>query len=247
MRIFVLAAVAAFFAGVAASAAASGLDSEHLFGLTEGSDIGAAGEREVELEFGARLGKNGGTYRVFSQATALKLTLTDSFRVAPFVGGDFHHIHGVTGLPDMNRGAFSGGGFEMKYRALDRQAAPFGLTFTATPTWGHVDDISGERVTSYGAYFAALMDRELIAGRLLGAFNLIYATGASRTRATGAWEHDSTLAVSGALSGRLSERVFVSGELRYERAYDGMGWTGSPATACSPGLQSISNYPSRPG
>jgi hypothetical protein len=67
------------------------------------------------------------------------------------------------------------------------------------------------------------MDRELITGRLLGAFNLAYATGASRIHATGIWEHDSTLAMSGALSGKVVEGVFVGGEVRYERAYEGMG------------------------
>src|SRR5262245_50365318 len=131
-----VASLVALLACLASPALGSGIDSEHLFGLTEGSDIGTKGEREVELEFGGRFGKNGGTYRVFSQATALKLTLTDSFRVAPFIGGDFHHIRGVPGLADQNQAAFAGGGFEMKYRALDRQSAPVGLTFAAVPSWG---------------------------------------------------------------------------------------------------------------
>jgi hypothetical protein len=218
-----VASVVALFVCLASPAPGSGIDSEHLFGLTEGSDIGTAGEREVELEFGGRFSKGSGTYRVLSQVTALKLTLTDSLRVAPFVGGDLHYIRRVPGLIDQNRAAFAGGGFEMKYRALDRQSSPVGLTLAAVSTWGHVDDVSGERVTSFGGYFTALADRELVAGKLLGALNLIYATGASRMHATGAWEHDSTLAASTALSGKVTEGVFVGGEVRYERAYDGMG------------------------
>ncbi len=154
MRIVVMAAVAALFVGLAGSVRASGIDSEHLFGLTEGSDIGAAGEREIELEAAARFGKSSGTYRVLSQATALKLTLTDSFRVAPLVG--------------------------------DSPAASARRSRQALPS-------------------------------LRGAARAVRDGRICRDM------HDSALAASAALSGRLSERVFVSGELRYERAYDGMG------------------------
>lgn len=202
---------------------ASGIDSEHLFGLTEGSDIGTPGERELELEFGGHLGKRDGTYRVFSQATALKLTLTDSFRVAPIVSIDRHKIRGVTGFDDRNQWALSEFAFEMKYRAMDRQSSPFGLTFGATPSWARVDEAGGERADSFGLNLTALADKELIADRLLAAFNLGFATGAGRLHASHVWQHDSSLFVSGALSARLSERVFIGGEVRYERVFEGMG------------------------
>ena len=41
------------------------VDSEHLFGFTEGADIGAVGELELEQETTGRLGKRGGTFRAF--------------------------------------------------------------------------------------------------------------------------------------------------------------------------------------
>ena len=218
-----------------------------MFGLTEGSDIGAAGEREIELEAAARFGKSSGTYRVLSQATALKLTLTDSFRVAPLVAIDRHSIRGVPGMDDRNQWALSEVAFEMKYRALDRQSAPFGLTFGMTPAWGHVDEANGERVKSFDISATALADKELIANRLFAAFNVAFATGVARVRATGVWEHDSALAASAALSGRLSERVFVSGELRYERTYDGMGldWFAGHGLFAGPAI--YIKYPNRPG
>jgi hypothetical protein len=222
MRNFLL-AFAILSSSLPTAAAASGVDSEHLFGLTEGSDIGTRGEREVELEFAGRWGKHDGTYRALSQTGALKLTLTDSFRVAPVVAIDRHQIGGVPGLTDTNQWALSELAFEMKFRATDRQNAPFGLTFGVTPAWGHVDETSGERTRSYGASVTALADKELIADRLFAAFNLVFATGAARVRSTGVWERDSALGVSAALSGRASERVFVSAEVRYERVFDGMG------------------------
>jgi hypothetical protein len=212
----------AWMAFGAPAATGSELDSEHLFGLTEGSDIGSKGERELELEAGGRLGKQGGAYRVFSQATALKLTLTDSFRVSPLIAFDHHHIRSVPGLGDRSSLALGEVAFEMKYRALDRSAAPFGLTFAATPHWSPIDETSGDRATGVGASFAALADRELIAGRLLAAVNVSFDTGASRMRSTGVWEHDSGLGASGALSLRLGERVFAAAEVRIESAFDGM-------------------------
>jgi hypothetical protein len=218
----VLSVVAAVHIGLANPALASNLDSEHLFGLTEGSDIGTPGERELELELAARAGKRGGVYRVLSQANALKLTLTDSFRVSPIVGIDHHRIRGVPGLDDRNQWALGELAFEMKYRVLDRQAAPFGLTFGATPTFARVDEVGGEWVDGYGMKISAMADRELIAGKLLAAVNLGYSPEASRPHATGVWEHESSFAASAAISGRVTERVFLSGELRYERAYDGL-------------------------
>jgi hypothetical protein len=206
----------------ATAASAGNIDSEHLFGLTEGSDIGTRGERELEFELAARAGKRGSAYRVLSQVSALKLTLTDSFRIAPLVAIDHHRIRSVTGLDDRNGWALSELAFEMKYRALDRQAAPFGLTFAATPSWMCADGISGERADGIGVYFAAMVDKEMIAGRLFAAVNVGYAPAVSRAYATGTWERESGIAVSAALSGRAAERVFLSGEIRYERAYDGL-------------------------
>ena len=69
---------------------------------------------------------------------------------------------------------------------------------------------------------AAMADRELIVDRLFAAVNISFDTGASRDRTTRAWEHDSGLGASGALSLRLGERVFAGTELRFESAFDGM-------------------------
>lgn len=223
MHLVGIAIVAALVWVVAEAASASNLDSEHLFGLTEGSDIGSAGEREVELEFAGRGGKRGAAYRVLSFATALKLTITDSFRVSPFFAFDHHRIRGIEGLDDRNRGALGEAGIEFKFRALDRTRAPFGLTFGLTPYWGRLDETTGERVTGYGANLFVMADKELIPSTLMTAVNVGYTPGASRNIATGVWSHDSGLFASAALSGRIADGVFLAGEIRHERAYGGMG------------------------
>jgi len=218
----VAAIVVASAVGWAAPSRGNDLDSEHLFGVTEGSDIGNSGERELELEAGGRFGKRSGAYSVFSQTAALKLNLTDSFRVSPVLGVDHHRIRSVPDLGDRNASAFGEFAFEMKYRALDRRTAPVGLTFAAIPNWRPIDDTSGARVTSFGASFAAMADRELIVNRLFAALNVSFDTGASRLHATRVWQHTSGLGASGALSLRLGERVFAGTEVRFESAFGGM-------------------------
>jgi hypothetical protein len=201
-------------------AGAADFDTEHLFGFTEGSDIGAMGERELELEFAGRGTKRRGTYRALSQATALKLTLTDDFRIAPAVAFDRYHIRGVPGLPDRDSVTLSEVAFEMKYRVLDRESAPVGLTLGATPLWGRVDTASGEPQNSYGVSLRALVDGELVADRLFAALNLDYALANSRSGGARAWEKSSDLAVATAVTARASGAVFLGVETRYERAHE---------------------------
>src|SRR5215475_14404860 len=58
------------------------VDSEHLFGFTQGSDIGERGEKELETDSTGRFGRQGGTYAVRSTALEAKYTPLDYFRVA---------------------------------------------------------------------------------------------------------------------------------------------------------------------
>lgn len=199
------------------------IDSEHLFGFTEGSDIGHRGDRELESEFAGRVGKRAGTYRAFDGGVEAKFSVFDEFRVAPGVSFSRHHIRGVPDLADSSATALEGFHVELKYRALDRELAPFGMTFVAIPRWSRIDELTGERVDAYGAELGVLLDKELVPDRLFGAVNLRYAPAATRTHATGAWEHESGIEVSGALAGRVLPGVFLGGELRYVRSYQGLG------------------------
>jgi hypothetical protein len=202
---------------------ADDLDSEHLFGVTEGTDIGAKGDRELELELGGAFGKRSGSYNAISQTTNGKFTIFDHFRIAPAVTFDYHNIRDVPGLDDRKQLSFAGLAFEMKYRLLDRHHAPFGVTVGATPFWRRVDEASGAPVDAYGARFLFSADKEIIAHRLLAALNVTYDPAVSRLRATGEWERESSLGVSTALAARVTEGVFLGGEIRYERAYDSIG------------------------
>lgn len=199
------------------------LDSEHLFGFTEGTDIGHRGDRELESELAGRFGKQAGTYRAHDGGIEAKFSVFDHFRVAPGVSFYSHEIRGVPGLADTSVAGIEGAHVELKYRALDRQLAPFGLTFVAIPRWGRADELTGARVDAFGVELGALVDKELVPGRLFGALNVRYAPTSSRLHATGAWAQDSALQVSGAVAGRVAPGVFIGGELRYVRSHAGLG------------------------
>ncbi len=77
---------AVFFAGVSgvhAEGAGAGhvSDTEHIFGFTDGSDIGEKGEKEVENTFDARFGKVG-SYLATEGETEFLYTVTDNFRAS---------------------------------------------------------------------------------------------------------------------------------------------------------------------
>jgi hypothetical protein len=204
-------------------ASAEDLESTHLFGFTLGTDVNKVGEVEGELETVGRFAKHGGSYTALSPTAGIKFIPFENFSIEPGAGLAYHNISGVQGLDDRRQWAFDTLSLELRYRVLDREHAPFGLTFGADPHWGRVDDISGEPVDRFGADFLMALDRELVANRIFAAFNLIYQPDAARSRVTGAWEHQSNLGISGALTAQVQPGVLIGAEARFMRSFDGLG------------------------
>ena len=198
------------------------IETEHLFGFVTGSDVGEVGEREVEGQTLGRRGKRTGSYAAVSSGLAVEYTPIDNLRLE--FGGSFayHNISGVDGLDDQRRSAFEGLAFDVRYRLLDRQHAPFGLTVGIEPSWSRVDATAGTRVDAYGLGLALFADKELVPNRIVAAFNLIYEPEVSRERSTGAWSREATLEVSSALTVQVRSGIFMTGEVRYLRSYEGL-------------------------
>ncbi|MDP4023101.1 hypothetical protein Q8W71_10740 [Methylobacterium sp. NEAU 140] len=197
------------------------IDSEHLFGFTEGSDIGVPGEAELEWETTGRLGKRLGRFRAFDSGFAVKVPLTQDFRLAPGLIFNAHDV-GLPGDPARTTGGFNGGFLEMRVRLLDRRAAPFGLTLNIVPGYGTVDGGSGAPARSFGTEAGLLIDRELIPGRLVAALNVSVAFSTTRLGGAEAPALASGAEVSGALAYQVRPGLFLGGEARYVRAYAGL-------------------------
>jgi hypothetical protein len=206
-----------------APAAASDVDSEHLFGFTEGADIGKKGEREAETETIGRFGKSAGSYAAVTQNDSVKVLPTDNFRISANALLGYFGISSVPDLQDRQLATLSGASFEARYLLMDRHSGPFGLTIVAEPRWGRADATSGESLTSYGGLFTVVADRELVDNRLFGALNALYDAQTTRFPIAQNWVNQSKIGFSSALSARISPTLFLGGEVRYLRVYDGLG------------------------
>jgi len=203
-----------------AAARAEDQDSEHLFGFTEGSDLGPTGEKELEMGLFGRFGVRTGRFSAVSQSTELKWVLAPEWRVAPGVVFARHTLRGAPDEPSVNSATLEGFTFEVKRRLLDREKGPFGLTFAAVPGFARIDG-DGRRARDFGSHFMFIADRELIEGRLFGAVNVSYGLGYGRPVGVSGWDASSEIGLSTALSWRVADGVFVGGEVRGVRVYDG--------------------------
>jgi hypothetical protein len=204
------------------AANAHDIDSEHLFGFTSGTDVDAPGEAELEFESEGRFGKRTGSYRALTGGVELKYVPIENFRITGGIGASRHSIVGVPGLDDRNSAGLEGLSLELRRRLLDREKSIVGLTISARPFWSRRDETSGESVRAYGAEFRLMVDKELVHDKVFAAVNLLYTPERSRSLASGISERSSTLGISGAVVAQAAAGVFVGGELRYLRAYDGL-------------------------
>jgi hypothetical protein len=208
---------------IPSGARAETIDTEHLFGFTIGSDVGEVGERELEGTVTGRFSKRTGTYDAASGTMSMEFVPMPNLRTEFTAMVNSYDISGVSGLADQRYTAFGGFSADIRYRLLDRATAPFGFAIGAEPHWGRADDVTGEPVNQYGVDFVAAADWEIIPGRVIAAFNLLYQPEAMRSKATGIWSQESTAGVAMAVMAQVGSGVFVGGEARYLRKYDGLG------------------------
>ncbi|QPF93656.1 hypothetical protein [Bradyrhizobium commune] len=203
--------------------AEEGFDTEHIFGFMIGSDVGNPGEREFQSQTTGRFGKGGGTYRAIGQEVEIEIVPLPNFRIE--VGGatTLHDITGVPDIDDRRQLNFQGASLDLRYRLLDRERAPFGMTIAAESHGDRIDEISGAKGRMYGTDFTLAFDRELAPNLVIGALNLVYQPEWARFEATGLSEKSSTIGVAFAGMVRLRPDVLLGSEVRYFRQYEGIG------------------------
>ena len=217
------ATILCFSALIPPCAYAEGIDTEHLFGFMIGTDVGNVGEREFQSQTTGRFAKDGGRYRAVGQEFELELVPVKNFRIE--IGSAFagHDIRAVPGLEDGRQLAWQGVSVDLRYRFLDRDSAPFGLTFAAESQLSRIDDISGAAVRNFETEFRLAFDRELIPNQAVVAFNLIYQPQWTRLVATGAAEQETTIGAALGAMWRIRPDILLGGEARYLRKYEGIG------------------------
>lgn len=202
---------------------AEGIDTEHLFGFMIGSDVGNPGEREFQSQTTGRFSKNDGRYRAVGQEFELEFVPAKDFRIE--IGSAFaaHDINGVPNFEDRRQLAWQGVSVDLRYRFLDRDTAPLGLTFALESHADRIDETTAAAVRNYGTAFTLAFDRELIPNFAIAALNLIYQPEWTRLVGTGAAEQESTIGAAFAVMAQMRPGFLVGGEARYLRKYEGIG------------------------
>ncbi|WP_139223504.1 hypothetical protein [Methylocapsa palsarum] len=202
------------------------LETKYIFGFTTGSDIGIVGELAIESETNLEFQKRQGVFNALEQEVELEWNPIDALEIEASVHGVFSQIHNVDGFDNFHGANFGGLSTKVSYNAIARgPGAPIGLTFSAEPEWGRVND-NGRVSTAFGVTGKIVADTELVPDRLYAAFNAIYSPEVGRDFGDPKWERGATLGATTAVTYRLSEHVTLGGELEYYRAYDSLGFQG---------------------
>jgi hypothetical protein len=209
-RISLLAFVGLF--ATASAWAGEKIDTEHLFGFTEGSDIGEKGEIEGENNTVIRHGRTG-DYTALENTATVRYGVTDDFRASIGALFDDHSIHDVRGLQDRDAFNFAGLATEFRWKLLDRSMEAPGITFSFAPEWRRIDGDSGARVSSSAFPVEVLADYAVIPGQLFVALNASYqpafASSDGHTQQTDGQE------TSGAVAFGITPEIFIGAELRH--------------------------------
>jgi Putative MetA-pathway of phenol degradation len=199
------------------------LETKYLFGFTEGADIGAEGEKSIELETTTEIGLRSGTYGTLEQELEFESVPTQNFGYELSAHGLGFSVNNVDGMNDAHGFNFSGLSAEFRYLVLGRgPESPFGFTLVAEPEWGRLDD-GGQPATDYNITFRAIVDTELIANRLYAAANLIYNPDYSTAPGEN-WQRAAQYGLTGALAYRVAPKITLGGEAEYYRDYDSFGF-----------------------
>jgi hypothetical protein len=188
------------------------VDTEHIFGFTEGADVGAKGEHELEDTLTGRFGKPG-SYAALRNEAAFRYVIADGLRLGLGVTADQYVIRGVPNLDDRTAFDFSGVVGELRWQMLRFDRAPLGLTLSIAPQWQLIDGLAGQRTDIYSLPFTLLADVEPIAERLYAAFNLTVAP--AFIQLADRWREEAPIEVSAAGAFALAPRLFIGAEIRH--------------------------------
>ncbi len=202
---------------------AADVDTQFLFGFTQGADTGEVGEKEIEWQTNARFGKADGRYSATTSELRFEHAPWQDFRFEAGVFVDYHSISAVSGFDDRDSLQFGGFAGQARWRVLDRRTAPLGLTLGVEPHWARIDDLTGEAVSNWGSEFSLVLEKELVPSRLFAAVNVIYDPEWTRFNIDGSWQKQSTLVFSAAMTDQIWDGVFIGAEVHHMLNYDGTG------------------------
>lgn len=201
------------------------LESKYLFGFLDGTDIGAEGEKEIEIESTAGFQKRQGRYSSLEQELEYEGVPSQYWDYELSAHGLSQQIHGVQGFDNLSQTTFSGISLKPKWLLIGRGPGnPIGVSLSIQPQWGRIDGESGEHTTDFSMETRLALDTELIENRFYAAFNLFYTPEMARIATDPSWDHFSELGVGAGLAYRVAPKVTLGGEVEYDMLYEGLGF-----------------------
>jgi hypothetical protein len=207
-------------------------ETKHIFGFTEGTDVGQAGDREAEFTTTANVAKRGGgRYQALQQEATYEATPTSHFGYEATLHGVSQQIGDVPGLGNLNQTTFSGISATPKGLLLARGVdAPFGLAVTAQPEWDRIDPVTGARANNFSLETKLLLDAELVEKKLYGAVNLIFSPEVDHEIGEGARQYG-LFGATAALTLRVTPTFALGGEIERYETYGSLGFSRTTGSA----------------
>jgi hypothetical protein len=204
------------------------VDTEHLFGFTEGSDSGEKGEQEVLVDTISRFSKRRdglgpSTYRVLDTRFSYQFNPAKRFSVELSAFGNLRQQRNIVELDDKAFGTFDGASVELKYQFLKGSAEqPLGFALELRPRFTRALPVEGNGANVFDMESLLQLDVQVVPGKIWYGSNISFEPAAGRQRGGGQGYRSSTFLWSNAVVGQVAEGTFVGSEVRYLRGYDGV-------------------------
>jgi hypothetical protein len=202
------------------------------FGFTTGSDVADPGSFGASLTYGGAYGTRLGSSNSHGLQLQGSYGLAPCLEVGPYLLGGFSRSS-FAGISADERSF--GAGIENKYKLLGRDMHGIGLTAVIDPSFNRIDPDGAGRFTTYNTGLRLFADKTLVPGKLYAALNLSHDLTWTGPDPYG---RSSTFTVAGSLAWQVLEGVYLSGEVRHQRAHNTLGFGNEAgyATFAGPGV-----------
>jgi hypothetical protein len=203
------------------------VDTEHLFGFTEGTDAGEKGQQEVVFDSVSRIGKRRAGpgpshYRAFDARLGYQFDPIDRLSIEFSAFGTLHRVRTIADLDDKAFGTFDGASIDVKYQFLKGSAEqPVGFALEVRPRFTRILPIEGNGADVFDLETLAQVDVQIVPNTLWYGSNVSFEPAVGRQRGSGEGYRSSTFVWSNALVGEVADKTYLGPELRYLRGYDG--------------------------
>jgi hypothetical protein len=202
------------------------------FGFTTGSDVADKGSFGPSLTYGGAYGTRTGSSNGHGLMLQGSYGLLPCLEVGPYLLGGYSRSS-LAGISTDERSF--GAGIETKYKILGRDLHGIGLTAVIDPSFNRIDPDGAGRFTTYNTGLRLFADKTLMPGKLYAALNLSHDMTWTGPEPYG---RSSTFTVGGSLAWQVLDGVYLSGEVRHQRAYNTLGFSKEAgyATFAGPGI-----------